>query len=394
MLKRTLEFVSYLLVSLAVGMLVILLSTNLATIVEEKKVKQETEQTVQKAVVAFHKSAPGADPEQTAEFVRRFVAAAMEGKLIAVDRDPARKPDKKAYDYLFTFSEGRNPIDLYISKSYVVDEAYGPDIPQFIEGFFATVLAFTAIIMYAEKRRQTSALKREFATQHAEMEKALEEHQALALLGRMTATLAHELKTPLATISNLIYVLPSRLSEERFTRRFDVLVKDELNRVQQLIDNLLIYGKEITLNENRWIDLTDFVRQLSARIHLKISSCPPLSVYGDGFYLSLLFENLMRNSLQAEAREASLRATPFSPSDNSFAEITFEDDGAGFPPQADMAELISPFVTHRSKGAGLGLYLARKIAVAHGGTLAIYRPSKGAGVKIFLPRERIRFNGR
>lgn len=99
----------------------------------------------------------------------------------------------------------------------------------------------------------------------------------------------------------------------------------------------------------------------------------------------------MRNSLQAGANEAVVRMTEQKGYEGAVAEIFFEDNGSGFKHETDLDALLSPFVTLRSKGAGLGLYLAHKIAVAHGGGLSLYRlpAGAGAGVKITLPVRRV-----
>ena len=63
---------------------------------------------------------------------------------------------------------------------------------------------------------------------------------------------------------------------------------------------------------------------------------------------------------------------------------------AGELRQTRMHELIKPFVTLRSAGAGLGLYLVRKILVAHEGKLSLYRKDHGAGIKLFMPSARVK----
>jgi len=95
--------------------------------------------------------------------------------------------------------------------------------------------------------KQTTAMRQQFEVKQAEFKKVLQEHEALALIGRMVATLAHEMKTPIATISNLVQTLPARIRDEKFTDRFITLTKEELGRAQQLINNLLAYGKEIEI---------------------------------------------------------------------------------------------------------------------------------------------------
>ena len=393
MLKRTLQFVGFLLVSIVFGLAVTLITSNLENMAGEKKLKHEVKVEIKKVVSAFRELVPGATPGQTTEFLRRFIASTMKDKVIAVARGREHPPGRDEAAYLFTFKENKEPIDIYIENSYIRDEVYGPDWPDFIQGVIATTLMFTGLVIYSEKKRQALQMRQHFETKHAELRKALEEHEALALLGRMAATLAHELKTPIATISNLVHVLPSRIDDERFLMRFDVLVKEELNRTRQLIDNLLAYGKEITVRDPEWIGLKSFIGELSERAGVKPAACPDLHINADRFYIRLLFENLIRNSAQAGATEISVKSRPQRAKDDPLIDVLFEDNGRGFPGGCELDELIPPFVTRRPRGAGLGLFLVQRIALAHGGALSLYRTESGAGIKISLPRERVRLNG-
>src|SRR5208283_4226477 len=301
MSRRTLQFVIYLLLSIGIGLSVVMVTYRLENIVEEKKLRHVVKQEFKNAIATFKDSVPGARADQTLYFLRKYVGTVMESKLIAVDTAGTNKPDKKEAKYLFTLYEGGRGIDLYIKNSYVKEEVFDLDIPEFFEGVVATVLVFTILIIFTEKRRQSQEMKIQFETRNAELAKELKEHEALALLGRMTATLAHELKTPIATISNLVQVLPERISDTRFTQRFTVLMTEELRRTQQIIDNLLLYGKEIIIKDTQWIELKPFVTELSEKIGVTLKSCPKASINADKFYMRLFFENLLRNSAQAGA---------------------------------------------------------------------------------------------
>jgi signal transduction histidine kinase len=220
----------------------------------------------------------------------------------------------------------------------------------------------------------------------------LEQHKSLALLGRMAAALAHELKTPIATISNLVQTLPFRYSDERFVKRFADLAREELNRTQQLIDNLLAYGKDIDTQNAEWMQFEAFLHGIakSNAIAISMLGLSNIMIYADRFYLELLFNNLFRNSREAGAKKVDIGVHLPRPDRDSFAEIVLEDDGVGFPAEADMEKLLDPFVTSRSRGGGLGLYLANKIATAHGGSLSICRIEHGACVKLAVPNDRIK----
>ena len=135
------------------------------------------------------------------------------------------------------------------------------------------------------------------------------------------------------------------------------------------------------------------MKDVALRVGIDCNIDTPAEISGDEIYLSLLFENLMRNSLQVSATSISLRINMPS-KDSPAVDILLEDNGSGFSPDHDTKELLNPFVTQRSKGSGPGLYLAQKITKAHGGTMSLYNLPAGACVKISLPSERVRFTQR
>jgi len=115
----------------------------------------------------------------------------------------------------------------------------------------------------------------------------------------MTATLAHELKTPIYHIHNLVHALPSRASDSGFIDRFTTLVNNEISRTATY-RNLIFYGKNLG-KEKHMDTVAAFHEGRALRVGIDCNIDTPAEISGDEFYLSLLFENLMRNSLQASA---------------------------------------------------------------------------------------------
>jgi signal transduction histidine kinase len=168
-----------------------------------------------------------------------------------------------------------------------------------------------------------------------------------------------------------------------------MLTKEELGRSQQLINNLLAYGKEIEVGNEEWISLTPLITEMASKYTLQLNAPLSVEVYGDKFYLELLFDNLLRNSWGAGADKIQLKVLNGQAEGNSSAKILLEDNGTGFPAGTDIETLFNPFITFHSRGAGLGLYLANKIVLVHNGNISLYRIEHGAGVSILLPQKRI-----
>ena len=380
---QTIRLIGYLIVSLLFGIIITAIVGSFGNNVIERNVKRDTERQIKNAVKSFVDADSNETPDEIVHFLREYLSSVMKDKAVGIDQEQGdRVPPENEALFLFPFVEHSKHINIYIKRSYLEKEMFELDKPLVVEGGLATLVMFTLLVVFLEQRRQVQ-LKHQ--SEKAALNRELEEQYALALLGRMTATLAHELKTPIATLSNLVYALPSRVADPHFANRFVVLAKEEIDRTQQLIDNLLFYGRDIGSTNAEWVPLVDFVGGLAQKAGLHLD-CASAIIYGDRFYLGLLFENLIRNSIQAQAKKIVMKTN----AGKEVVDIHYEDDGLGFPAHIKLDELIKPFVTLRSRGAGLGLYLVRKILVAHEGELSLYRKEHGAGIKLCMPSARVK----
>jgi signal transduction histidine kinase len=258
MLNQPRRLILYLLISLLAGIIVTLVIDSVENIAVEKRIRNELEQEIRVAAISFKNSASTSTPKEVVSFISGFTVSALNNRVITINPSLDNKPDNWKYSFLFSFNEGNERLVFYILNSYINNELAILDNQELVIGLIVTIFIFSCIILYTEKKKQAVVLYQQFEVKHAELKKVLEEHEALALLGRMVAILAHELKTPIATISNLVQVLPDRIGDKRFTNRFVELAGEELSRIQQLINNLLAYGKEIEVKNEEWIDFPVF----------------------------------------------------------------------------------------------------------------------------------------
>jgi signal transduction histidine kinase len=380
-------------ISLLIGTVVTLIIDGFENIKVEKKIREELTEEIRSAASAFKETKKSYTPTEVFLFLEKFSHSALNNRVKAVVPGHDGSQASNDLSFLFTYVERERRIDFYLIRSSMKSELVVLNRSALIFGLLVATIVFFLILVYSEKKKQALLLNRRIEAKQAEMMRVIEEHEALALLGRMTATLAHELKTPIATISNLLQILPGRIGDEKFARRFVEMTQEEINRTRLLINNLLAYGKEIEVGSGEWISISELLRKPAARYSLSIAAPPSVEMCGDRFYLDLLFENLLRNSRLAGAGMVQVTADKALVSSDGQVEIRLQDDGEGFPPITDLTALIRPFTTFRSKGAGLGLYLAARIVQAHGGAISLYRLEHGAGVSIFLPRTRVRLHG-
>ncbi len=221
------------------------------------------------------------------------------------------------------------------------------------------------------------------------MEDAIREKDALVRAGELTAGIAHEVRNGLGTILGYARMLErASLSEdpasaaraireecetlETVVRRFTDFVK--LERLQLGQSDLARLLARVVARERRAHE------EVQARL---VGLDAPLVVHADEELLERAFENLVRNAVEAAAAAGRHVEVSAREADGQ-VEIRIEDDGPGLAP--DHPGEIRPFYTTRPGGLGLGLPLARKIVLLHGGSLELTgRAPAGVCVRVCLP---------
>jgi signal transduction histidine kinase len=211
---------------------------------------------------------------------------------------------------------------------------------------------------------------------------------------RFVADASHELRTPLAAIRTTLDVglaYPDKAPWPVIAER----ASQQSARLEELIEQLLLLARadERQLSQRRGtVDLaamlTDTVAQLPAhKAEIDLRAGPGLTVMGDRGHLERLFRNLIDNAMRYAASCVVITATP----DGGRARIEIDDDGPGIP-AADRIRVFDRFVrldTSRERGTGttgLGLAIAREIALAHdGGITLLERPGGGTRAVVTLP---------
>lgn len=248
--------------------------------------------------------------------------------------------------------------------------------------------------LYKRLQEQMEALKKS----HVLLNRA----EKLSFLGNLAARLAHEIKNPMTSISTFIQMLPKKLDDEEFRKGFYEVVKEETDRVNNLIAELLDLVKPRESN----FALEDLHAQIEKMLLLispqskakKIRLVRRLDsrigkVWMDTGKIKQALLNILTNAIDFTPQGGTVElSTHMKSCENSSPMIHIEitDNGPGIPENM-IDNIFDPYFSTRHKssmhnGTGLGLFIAHQNVQDHGGSIDVTRKTgKGATFRIILP---------
>ena len=234
-------------------------------------------------------------------------------------------------------------------------------------------------------------------TQVKELQRELAQSEHLAGLGRLSASVAHEIKNPIAGLRGAMELISQvhRPDDPRFLIFQEALA--QIRRLDSLVKDLLAYAKPVNLNLEPV--LVEFLVEAAlpmvrdqiseAGVDLRTELPPGLPrVMADPQHIPQVFSNLLQNGAQAMGPGGVLTVSAEA-LDGEVA-VRVRDTGCGIS-EENLAKIFQPFFTTKHIGTGLGLSIVQRILAAHGGRCeASVNPGGGAVFSVFLraaPRE-------
>ncbi len=196
--------------------------------------------------------------------------------------------------------------------------------------------------------------------------------------GRLAAEIAHQVKNPLGIINNAAFALGQVMDENETAKRQVSLIREEVNRADQIITKLMGYaqlveGRLARLDVNEALDaavLQVFPKgsKFGTRIRREYGiALPPLLAQPE--HISEVFVNVIQNAREVLSDNGEIQIKTSYEGDYRFR-VVIEDNGPGIP--ADLLESVfEPYHTTKEKGTGLGLAIVRHNTELYGGTVEI-----------------------
>ena len=215
----------------------------------------------------------------------------------------------------------------------------------------------------------------------------------LLLLGKLTASLIHEIRNPLSAIKlNLDYLkmLEPELSAEVIESVNDS--SEAVERIQFLVENLLSFSRKKT-SDIVMVDLNDVTKNAVSimkgelqkkNIHLNLSLSNPIPpVYFDSNKLLQVFLNLITNASESCNHKGMIKIATVSAADKEGKVIwTVEDNGTGISDE-NKGKIFQDFFTSKLQGTGLGLSVCKRLLEEHNASIT-FESTLGQGTKFII----------
>ncbi|MBF0484080.1 MAG: PAS domain-containing protein [Candidatus Omnitrophica bacterium] len=224
----------------------------------------------------------------------------------------------------------------------------------------------------------------------------LEAAKRLSDIGTLAATVAHELRNPLAAINMAAYNIQRKAKNPLLDSHIEVIGR-KINESDQIINNLLFYTR-IKPPKHESINLYDIVKEcfilakernanLNVTVIQRLDKIKSVSMDGDLVQLQEIFSNIINNAFDAMRTQGG-KMTIMGDIEDGRVQIKISDEGLGIDAE-NLKRVFDPFFTTKAQGTGLGLTVCKQIVTLHGGTIDITsKKGEGTTVSVQLPINR------
>jgi signal transduction histidine kinase/CheY-like chemotaxis protein len=235
---------------------------------------------------------------------------------------------------------------------------------------------------------------REYVQEIERSQQRLVQTEKLAAIGRLTASIAHEVNNPLQSLRNCLDLAGRPGVDEEQHQRYLAMAHQELERLSWIVQQMLeFYRPEDATRQ--LVDLNQVVKDVagltesqsksqSVKVQLRLTESP-LRVWGVAFQLQQVALNLVLNAMEAMPQGGSLDIVTYERAGRMV--MAFRDNGRGIA-REELLRIFEPFYTSKDSGTGLGLAISYGIISAHGGVIEVEsQPGQGSEFRVVLPAQ-------
>ncbi|MGC2499797.1 MAG: ATP-binding protein [Acidobacteriaceae bacterium] len=338
-----------------------------------------------------------------AENKREFLEELRRGTTDLIVTGPEGLPDLELREIFNRARSAHPPIPVVLAAARMPQS----DAIRLLRNGAAEVLQSSEMerlptaLARALKIRQAAAVQGHAQEEIDRTAVLLRENQKLITIGRLAASIAHEINNPLESITNLLYLLGEVPELSGSARSYLALAQKELGRVGQISRQTLNFSRETTGPIRAHVDqLMEEVLSLYSRRmmekNLRVErqyDCPEEALVYPGEMRQVL-SNLVTNAIEASLNNGRLRVRvrctrSWSDPGVRGIRVSVGDNGSGIPPEVQR-RLGEPFFTTKGqRGTGLGLWVTRSIIQRYGGEMllrsSVDARRHGTVFSIFLP---------
>ncbi len=235
------------------------------------------------------------------------------------------------------------------------------------------------------------------------MRNELQQQDRMAVIGELSAGLAHEIRNPVASIRGSMDELQRNIESPELVMRLAAIGVRESDHLNEIVTGFLDFARDPSRRYSVF-DVRDIAREVEGQLlrkyrgdGLAITLLVPAEachVMGDKTQIWQVFTNLGQNAVEAMEGSGALEIVVDANEGRGPIEICFNDNGPGIAPDK-VSRIFEPFYTEKARGVGMGLAICMRMITAHDGTIqAASRPGGGTAMSVRLPRAREVIEGR
>lgn len=216
--------------------------------------------------------------------------------------------------------------------------------------------------------------------------------ERLAVIGNMSAYIAHEIRNPLVTIGGFARTISRISNQDNHVRQSAEIIVEEVNRLEKILANITDFGKPLKpakdvflvneLLENTCSLMGPYFKGSNIQLIRKFNtSVPPVVM--DLTQMKQVFVNLMKNAVESMLYGGTL--TLETTAEDEYVIVNVIDTGKGMSAET-IQHVFEPFFTTKADGTGIGLAVSKKIVNEHGGSLIVKSSGqRGTTFSVYLP---------